>query len=198
VRRAHHFNTGAHGAPYEYIAMNTQSNNPVILLPSWLRHGNTEQDQPLDSLPDIQAAILEATNNTLRTIRINTPNLESDLYDYDPFISALTAFVRGNRHANIQILVQDSREAIQRGHGLIRLAQRLTSTIEIRKPTSEENFNNSSFIIFDNSGFIFRNSSAHTGIYNNQCKHRAAKLHEIFTPTWEQAEPDIETRRLSI
>lgn len=178
--------------------MNTQPDNTPVQLPIWLRFGNTELDQPLHSITHLHTAILEATSNTLRSIRINTPNLESDLYDHDAFISTLTGFVRGNRHASIQILVQNSREAIHRGHGLIRLAQRLTSTIEIRKPTSEENFNNSSFIIFDNSGFIFRNSGAHTGIYNNQCKHRAAKLLEMFTPNWEQAEQDTETRRLNI
>jgi hypothetical protein len=177
--------------------MNT-STKPTILLPSWLRFGNTEQDQLLDSLQHIQTAILEATHKTLRTIRINTPNLEHDLYDHDPFISALTGFVRGNRHASIQILVKDSRDAVTRGHGLIRLAQRLTSTIEIRKPTSEENFNLSSFIVFDNSGFIFRSSGSNSAVYNTQCKHRAAKLLEVFSPTWEQAEPDVDTRRLSI
>ncbi|MBI3188888.1 MAG: hypothetical protein HYZ31_13620 [Gammaproteobacteria bacterium] len=178
--------------------MNTQSNNPVVLLPSWLRHGNTESDQPLDSLPDIQATILEATSNTLRTIRINTPNLEYDIYDNDPFISALTSFVRGNRHASIQVLVQNSNDAIQRGHGLIRLAQRLTSSIEIRKPGSEDNFNNSSFIVFDNAGFLYRHTGSHAAVYNNQCKQRATRLLELFTPAWEQAEQDPETRRLSL
>ena len=182
----------------QYIAMNTQPTNPAVLLPVWLRHGNTELDQPLDSLPDIQAAILEATGNTLRSIRINTPNLESDLYDYNPFISALTGFVRGNRHASIQILVKNSADAVKRGHGLIRLAQRLTSSIEIRTPTSEENFTHSSFIIFDNASFLYRNIGSHTAVYNNQCKQRATKLLEIFTPAWEQAEQDFETRRLSL
>lgn len=178
--------------------MNTQPDKTPVQLPTWLRFGNTENDQTLDSLQHIHSTLVEATRKTLRSIRINTPNLEHELYDHDTFISALTGFVRCNRHASIQILVQNSREAIHRGHGLIRLAQRLTSTIEIRKPTSEENFNNSSFIIFDNSGFIFRNSGAHTGVYNNQCKHRATKLLEMFTPNWEQAEQDTETRRLSI
>jgi hypothetical protein len=178
--------------------MNTQHNSPAALLPTWLRFGNIEHDQTMDSLAHIQAAILEATNNTLRTIRINTPNLESDLYDYDPFISALTAFVRGNRHANIQILVQNSNDAIQRGHGLIRLAQRLTSAIEIRKPASEDNFSNSSFIVFDNASFLYRNIGSHTAMYNNRCKQRATKLLELFTPAWELAEQDPETRRLSL
>lgn len=178
--------------------MKTQSNNSVILLPSWLRHGNTDQDQVLDTLPAIQATLLEATGNTLRSIRINTPNLETELYDYDPFISALTGFVRGNRHASIQILVQNSDDAIKRGHGLIRLAQRLTSSIEIRTPASEEHFTQASFIIFDNAGFLYRNIGDRTAVYNQQCKQRAGKLLEIFTPAWEQAEQDIETRRLSL
>lgn len=189
---------GAHGAPYKSTAMNTHPDKTSVQLPSWLRFGNTEQDRALESLNAIQSAILEATTNTLRTIRINTPNLEHDLYDHDPFISALTGFVRGNRHASVQILVKDSRDAVTRGHGLIRLAQRLTSTIEIRKPTSEDNFNLSSFIVFDNSGFIFRSSGSNSAVYNTQCKHRASKLLEIFTPTWEQAGPDVEIRRLSI
>ena len=178
--------------------MNTEPNNNDLQLPSWLRFGNTEQDQMLHSLADMHTAMLEATRNALRSIRINTPDLENDLYDYDPFISALTAFVRNNRHASIQILVQDTRSAIQRGHSLIRLAQRLTSSIEIRKPASKDQYNNSSFIVFDNAGFIFKTNHSNSALYNKQCKPRATKLLEIFIPAWELSEQDIETRRLNI
>jgi hypothetical protein len=178
--------------------MSTKPDNNTVLLPGWLRFGNIEQDQILETLDQMHAALLQATQNTLRSIRINTPDLEHDLYDYDPFISALTEFIRDNRNASVQVLVQDTRLAIQRGHGLIRLAQRLTSSIEIRKPADEITANTASFIVFDNTGFIFKNSNANTGLYNSQCKPRATKLLEIFTPAWELAEQDIETRRLSI
>ena len=178
--------------------MNTEHDNHSVLLPGWLRFGNTEHDQLLRTLADIHTALLDATQNALRTIRINTPDLESDLYDFDPFISALTGFIRDNRHANVQILVQNTRSAIQHGHRLIRLAQRLTSSIEIRKPASEDKVNTSSFIVFDNSSFIFKNNNTNSGLYNSQCKPRATKLLELFAPAWELAEQDIETRRLSI
>ena len=174
------------------------NNSEHINLPDYLRQGNIEQDQLLQTLQQMQNALITATGNTLRSIRINTPNLEYALYNHDPFISALTGFIRDNRHASVQILVQDIREAIQQGHALIRLAQRLTSSIEIRKPTSKDNFKQASFVVFDNIGFFYRNAVGNTGVYNQQCKHRATNLLEFFTPAWEQAEQDIETRRLSI
>lgn len=169
-----------------------------VQLPAWLRQGNTQEDQRLLTLDTLQQALCQCASNALRNIRICTPDLEADIYDHQPFADALLSFVRGNRHARIQILVQDSSHAIRYGHRLIRLAQTISSSMEIRKTSADEKFLDDSFLIADMSSFVYRSPGLHTGVHNSNCKHRSQKLLDMFTPVWNIAEPDIETRRLNL
>jgi len=87
------------------------------------RKGNVESDIQLSSAKEISDAVIQATENTLRTIKIFTPDLEAEIYNNDEFRKQLLTFTQGNRHAQIQILVDDISNALQSGHKLIGLAQ---------------------------------------------------------------------------
>ena len=163
------------------------------------RTGNTEQDTHFTDLNGTRDAINQITQQTLKTIRIFTPDLEAAVYDNEEFTKNLLAVVRGNRHAQIQILAFETTSAINCGHALLRLAHELTSTIEIRIPAEEYQQTSISFLLADKKGFVFRaNAKEYNGIYNPDCKYRSQKLAEIFTAAWEHAEPDLQSRRLSI
>ena len=106
---------------------------------------------------------------------------------------------RGNRHANVRILVKDSSFAIKRGHGLIRLAQRLTTAIEVRNPMEEYLTHNFGFLLADNSAFVYReNCDSHKGIINFDCKYRGNALLDLFNQAWEHSQLDEQIRRLFI
>jgi len=162
------------------------------------RKGNIENDTQLSSAQEISKAAIQATDNTLRTIKIFTPDLEAEIYNNDEFRKQLLSFTQGNRHAQIQILVDDISTALHSGHKLIGLAQQLSSIITIKDTPADYQGTHVSFILFDQAGFIFKpDNTSHTAISSN-CKNRANKLHEFFTSAWDQAEQNNHTRRLSI
>lgn len=162
------------------------------------RSGNTDKDIRLDSSEDAVKSINEITNNALRTIKIFTPDLQRDLYDNDDFRDNLLKFVRGNRHAQIQVLVTNSSFAIQQGHRLIRLAQQLTSAMQIRVTPEDYQETRMAFMLVDQSDFIFKSDSTTGKALHSSCKHRGNKLIEFFTPAWDQAEFDTQVRSFSI
>jgi len=162
------------------------------------RKGNYENDIKLSSAEEISDTVIELTKNTLRSIKIYTPDLEAEIYNNDKFRQQLLAFTRGNRHAQIKILVDDISNAIQSGHKLIGLAQQLSSIATIKDTPADYQGTHISFILFDQAGFIFKpDNTSHTAISSN-CKNRSNKLHEFFTSAWDQAEQNINTKKLNI
>ena len=162
------------------------------------RKGNTENDIRLNSAEEISEAVIQATENTLRTIKIFTPDFEADIYNNDDFRKQLLTFTQGNRHAQMQILVNDISTALQSGHKLIGLAQQLSSIVTIKDTPADYQGTHISFILFDQAGFIFKPDATSQKAISSSCKNRSNKLHEFFTLGWNQAEQNSHTRRLSI
>lgn len=174
-------------------------NDNISLLPDFEKQGKNENDIILNDVDGFRTALLEVSKDTLRTINILTPDLEPAIYDYQPFLDNILELCRGNRHARVQILVQNSEPVIKRGHGLIRLAQRLTSAIEIRNPHEEYVSVRSAFMVADSQRFVYReNTETYRGIYNMDCRYRSKSLEELFTQMWEHSEADVQLRRLVI
>ena len=162
------------------------------------RKGNTENDIQLSSAKEISAAVIQATENTLRTIKIFTPDLEAEIYNNDKLRKQLLSFTQGNRHAQIQILVDDISTALQSGHKLIGLAQQLSSIVTIKDTPGDYQGTHVAFILFDQAGFIFKPENISHNAISSNCKNRSSKLHEFFNLIWDQAEQNGHTRRLSI
>ena len=163
------------------------------------RQGNTETDIHLNEIEEIRDTINKMVSSALTTIKIFTPDLEQNIYDNEVFRQSLLNFSRGNRHASIQILVTDLSSAIHNGHSLLRLAQQLPSCMQIRNTAEDYQHTNISFMLMDQSAFVFKaDINNHNLLYNAHCKNRAHKLLEFFTPIWEHAEQSASVRQLSI
>lgn len=161
------------------------------------RKGNYESDIRLNSADEISAAINYSTENALRSIKIFTPDLEPELYNNDEFRKQLLNFTRENRHAQIQILVDDITTALHNGHKLIGLAQQMPSIVTIKDTPIDFQGTNISFVLFDQTEFIFKpDKTSQTAIFSG-CKNRSNKLHEFFMLSWDQAEQNSHTKRLS-
>jgi len=162
------------------------------------RKGNYENDIKLISSQEISEAVIKATENTLKTINIFTPNLEAEIYNNEELRKKLLTFAHGNRYAKVQILVDDISSALQNGHKLIGLAQQLSSILTIKDTPADFQNTNISFVLFDQVDFIFKpDKTSQTAIFS-KCKNRSNKLHGIFMHAWDQAEQNSHTRRLSI
>lgn len=171
----------------------------IFDLSDFERQGKIETDVKITNSEELKNAFSQISGDAMRSIQIYTPDLEPGIYNDETFVDNLLAMSRGNRHAQIQILVMDPSSAIHRGHLLLRLAQQLTSSVEIRIPSEEYREDNISFILVDQKAFIYRPDTKYiSATYNSDCKIRAQKLSEIFSLAWEHAEQDPQTRRLSI
>lgn len=162
------------------------------------RKGNYEADIRLNSTEEISAAVVNSAESALRSIKIFTPDLEAELYNNDEFRKQLLDFIRGNRHAKIQILVNDITTALHNGHKLIGLAQQMPSIVTIKDTPIDFQGTGISFILFDQTSFIFKPDSKYQTAISSNCKNRADRLHEFYMLAWDQAAQNSHTRRLSI
>jgi len=163
------------------------------------RNGNTENDTRLETLENTTSSINELAERAMRSIDIFSNDLEPGLYDNEIFADRIRKLVRGNRHASVRILLIDPTHVNKYGHRLIRLAQQLTTAMEIRLPSEEYQELPMSFMLVDNSGFIFKpDCKANLAIYTPECKFRGNKLAEFFASAWEHATPAVDTRRMFI
>jgi len=162
------------------------------------REGNTQNDILLDNSNDVREAANTLIESALRSIKIFTPDLQRDIFDNDAFRESLLKFVRGNRHAQIHILVNDSSHAIHHGHRLIRLAQQLTTAMQIRNTPEDYQETSMAFMLIDHSDFVYKPNYSSSNALLSSCKHRGNKLLEFFTPAWEHAQVDPQIRSISI
>jgi hypothetical protein len=74
-----------------------------------------------------QAAIAIISTRHNAKCLLMTPDLEHERFDNELFINALSAFARSSRYTKTQILLADTRLAIEDGHRVIKLVRRLSS-----------------------------------------------------------------------
>lgn len=148
--------------------------------------------------PACQAAARLIEQSHLQ-IRIFTPDLEAALYDTESNTQSISALARRNPHTSIQILVINSKPAVQNGHRLIQLAQRLSSSIEIRRPIKEHAKMQQSLLLADKLGYLFlEQPDRFRGRCNFNDPISVHSLTEVFKSAWEHSTPDPEFRNLMI
>lgn len=135
-----------------------------------------------------------------RELCIYTRDLDPILFDTEPMLDALKRLAIGGRGASVRIIVQDPRACSQRGHRLIALAQRLSSSFAFRTPQQEEDLQYpSAFVINDARGYYFRTfGNRFDGEVVNYAPGKHAQLQELFDQVWERSEPSEELRQLSL
>ncbi|MCK5395645.1 MAG: hypothetical protein KAJ32_06615 [Gammaproteobacteria bacterium] len=163
--------------------------------------GETADEIQVDSVDEYQRITLSLIEQARNSIDIFTQDLEAAIYD-DKNIEQLI-FTLSKRHPNtrIRILVQDSRRPVQDGHRLIRLAQRLTSSVFIHNPSSKYKDEQGAFMVVDDIGLIHRSvatSRTYKASANFKSPGPAAKLIDYFNTIWEHSISDVQTRRMYI
>ncbi len=149
---------------------------------------------------DCSAAISSVIELAEQHIAIFSQNLEPVLYNSPQICDQISALARKHRHSSIRIIVQDSRSAVADGHCLIQLAQRLSSSIQIRIPATAElgRFAQSWLIIDNHSICQIDNLERYEGsLIENNRLHVKPKL-DFFNLAWESCLPDPNSRRLHI
>lgn len=135
------------------------------------------------------------------SIDIFTPDLEAEIYNNREFEQAVFELARRHHSTRVRILCRDSEKAVKQGHCLIRLAQTLTSSIAIHKPSEEHQGEQDGFLVIDKTGLLYRlpaNRQNYHSTFSLNAPQRAAKLMDFFNEAWEHSTPDMQARRIYV
>ncbi len=145
-------------------------------------------------------AVHKVIHSAQQSIAIFSQQLEPLLYNHQAICEAFSSLARKNRHSSIRILVLKSQSSASNGHCIISLAQRLSSSIQIKTPVTQDlqQFSESWLIADNHSICQINNPERYEGslILNNRL-HVKNSL-EFFDHAWENSQPDQNTRQLHI
>lgn len=153
----------------------------------------------INGIEDFRFYSRELLHLSRRHVSLLTYDLNELIYGTSEFAEAISAFSRSSRHTQVQILIKDTKHAIETGHPLVRLAQRLSSKIILRKMTVEPTNKDMAFIVGDADKLFYQNDHrVYRGFFNSNAAREVKPLKEEFNYLWQYAEPEPEFQLLHI
>lgn len=159
----------------------------------------SEQLLLLEGVEDFRDQALALAQGTRKALDILSLDLDFAVFDQSDFVDAVSEVARRSRHTRVRLLIKDTRPVIERGHSLVRLAQRLPSKVELRKLTIEPGDTNMGFMLSDRRGLLFKNDDReHRGFVNFDAAAEVRTLLEKFDYIWEHGKPEPRLRPLKL
>ena len=154
----------------------------------------------LNGREDCVEAVEQIIEQVDKNIAIFSQQLEPLLYNRSAICDKISLLARSNRSSRIRIIAQSTKSVLAQGHCFISLAQRLSSFVEIRNPTTQElrSFGESWLIIDNHSICEINNPDRYEGSLIQQDRPLIKEKMEFFDYAWEYSNPDPNVRRLHI
>ncbi|HEX7325765.1 MAG TPA: GNAT family N-acetyltransferase [Rhodanobacteraceae bacterium] len=146
------------------------------------------------------AATLQLLTRARHGVCLRVRELHPQVFDDTASLVELRRLAISGRAAAIRIIAQDLTRALHEGTRLLELARRLSSGIEIRRPTEPADLEYpSAFLCVDTQGFLFRPlECAMHAIGSTWAPGRHAQLMRVFEDVWARSETWPELRTLGI
>lgn len=148
---------------------------------------------------DCLSALITALGEPLRSLHIYSPRLDHLLFDTQPVVDALSAFVRRGAPAHLRVLIHSSDLIVGRGHRLLELSRRVDSKIDIRRVPDELASDIHTYVTWDRRGYwLMPDYREYDGLSNLYDPVQASRLDERFEYLWERGlnDPELRTLRL--
>lgn len=158
----------------------------------------------LDNCADLAQHALALAELGRRQIRILSRQLDPALYDTKTFCAALSEIARRHPSCDVQILIKDSKPLVEKGHQVIRLAQRLPSKVKVRRLCQESDAElthkkNHAFMLVDLDKLLYLNNETdYQGFANYAAGPEVRSLKALFERLWQTSEADPNLRSLNI
>ena len=147
----------------------------------------TEPRTILSTADEVRIAATTVAASAQRVLTLLTHSLESEVYEYPPFIAAVKRLVLGPRFAKVRVLVLNPARIMYSRHEFVAIARKLTSYIEIRNALSPFRENPCSYMIAYDQATLYRLQSTR---WDGICELRnpgVARLYlEHFDTGWNQ------------
>ena len=161
--------------------------------------GETGSELTFTNAEDGARIALAMVGQARKDLAILSRDLDPQLYDTQAFVETVSAHCRRSRHSRVQILIQEPAAVTKNGHRLLWLAQRLTSSIEMRKVAEDYQGLEEAYLIVDRTGLVYRSQGALLrGTANFNDRARARSLAAGFQEIWDKSLPDRELQRLHL
>ena len=161
------------------------------------RLGETDKLLQLEKRADNILVANHMANQCQRSLNIISRKLDPVLFDTIEFYDAVKYLALRHRKAQIQIIVFEPDAIVKRGHRLLELSGKLSSSIELRKAHYSFNDYNECLMVADATGYIHReNCERYEGTLNFKDRRRSNILLKQFTDMWELATPDPNFRKM--
>lgn len=163
------------------------------------RLGENGEPLTLDSNAVNRDIALQLVSQARKFLCVFTHDLEHAIYSTPEFNEAVTRLAIRSRNSFTHILLQDPGAVVNRVHRLVDLAQRLSSSVEIRRPHEEHRGFGQAFLVVDGVGYLRRPVAERyegTACFNDPAEAR--ELLRLFDTMWEKSAPDPELRRLHL
>ena len=172
---------------------------PPSQLPSRFDLGKTNAEVIFNSAIANRNAAISMVRQGHHAVNIYTQDLDPQVLNDDAFAKNLLKMIKNYKQIQIKILVRDSTKAVKGSHVLLRLAQQLSSHIEVREIPDIFSEQKGSFMVVDRVGFYYRPSAREfEGSVNFYSPGRAVKLVDFFAEVWDISTPDPHFRKFHI
>ena len=168
-------------------------------LPMFYKLGETVEEVHIDTAEENKNAAIALVKQARHSVDIFTQDMDAEIYNNKEFEQSIFDLAKRHPNTKIRILTKDSSMAVRNGHRLIKLAQSVTSSVFINNPSREYKDEQSSFLVVDKLGMLYRvsaNNRNYKASINFMSPQRAGKLTDFFNEAWEHSTPDIQTRRI--
>lgn len=163
------------------------------------REDHRQGPRLLGTRDEIREAGIVIAQQARREILLFGRTLETDLYDADAFVEAVRRLALARPELPVRILLSDPQTSAKVGHRLIRLAQRLTSRVAIRRLADDFLNRSDAFLVCDERGYVRRVlAESKEGVADVDGRREARRLRGEFMEMWEHSECDLELRRLDL
>ena len=149
---------------------------------------------------DAERVAIELAIGARHRLWIASADLESAIYDNEAFVEAVKRIALSGRGASVHILVYDVSMAMQSGHRLLALAQRISSLIEIRRAREHESGDFPGAMLLNDNGAWMRRPDrlSYDGEAHLNDRPRQQELLRTFERAWERAEVETAARMLKL
>ncbi len=161
--------------------------------------GESETLLRLQGPGQFHEATLLLLRQTRRQLHMLTPDFEAERFNNADFRDALSAMARRSRYSEVRILLGDPRVAVQWGHQVVALAQRLPDQIKIRQLHDEDYQPEQAWMVADDIGLLRRDGlDGFIGLLSAKAIPEAQDKNRRFQEYWERAREIQDFRQLHI
>lgn len=138
----------------------------------------------------VQERLLALAGRVRHEFLVFSPQLDARLFNTRELTQALTSFAARDRRNRVHILIEDSQQAVQDNDRVVRLCQRMSDFVQMRRVDEEHVGLRELFVVIDRLGYLHQPDIANPECVSALADARAAvPLARRFYEMWDRSEP---------